>query len=68
MSISNEDLEKDYDLKALGEGVRGKYFEQYQRSTNVVIIDPELSKTFPNSKAVNEALRSVLENQNNIAS
>ena len=68
MSICNEDLEKEYDLKALGQGVRGKYFEQYQKSTNVVVIDPELSKSFPNSKAVNEALRSVIESRNNIAS
>ena len=68
MSKSNEDLEKEYDLKSLGKGVRGKYFEQYQKGTNVVVIDPDLSKAFPNAKAVNDALRKVLEHQKKTAS
>jgi len=68
MSNSNEDIEKEYDLKSLGKGVRGKYFEQYQKGTNVVVIDPDLSKAFPNAKAVNDALRKVLESQKKTAS
>ena len=68
MSNYNEDLEKEYDLKSLGKGVRGKYFEQYQKGTNVVVIDPDLSKAFPNAKAVNDALREVLEKQKKTAS
>jgi hypothetical protein len=68
MSNSKEDLEKEYDLKSLGKGVRGKYFEQYQKGTNVVVIDPDLSKAFPNAKAVNDALREVLEKQKKTAS
>ena len=68
MSNSEEDLEKEYDLKSLGKGVRGKYFEQYQKGTNVVVIDPDLSKAFPNAKAVNDALREVLEKQKKTAS
>ncbi len=63
MNKSNDDLEQEYDLKSLGKGVRGKYFEDYQKGTNVVVIDPELSKAFPNAKAVNDALRKVLDNQ-----
>ena len=68
MSNSKENLEKEYDLKSLGKGVRGKYFEQYQKGTNVVVIDPDLSKAFPNAKAVNDALREVLEKQKKTAS
>jgi len=68
MSNSNEDLEKEYDLKSLGKGVRGKYFDQYQKGTNVVVIDPDLLKAFPNAKAVNDALRKLLENQKKTAS
>ena len=68
MSNTNEDLEKEFDLKLLGKGVRGKYFEQYQKGTNVVVIDPDLSKAFPNAKAVNDALRKILENQKKTAS
>ena len=68
MNKSNDELKQEYDLKSLGKGVRGKYFEDYQKGTNVVIIDPELSIAFPNAKAVNDALRKVLENQKKAAS
>ena len=68
MSNSKEDLEKEYDLRSLGKGVRGKYLEQYQKGTNVVVIDPDLSEAFPNAKAVNDALREVLEKQKKTAS
>jgi hypothetical protein len=68
MNKSNDELEQEYDLKSLGKGKRGKYFEKYQKGTNVVVIDPELSKAFPNAKAVNDALRKVLEKEKQAAS
>ena len=68
MSNTNEDLEKEYDLKSLGEGVRGKYYDQYQKGVNVVVIDSNISKAFPNAKAVNDALHKVLENRKKTAS
>ena len=68
MNKSDDELEQEYDLKSLGKGVRGKYFEKYQKGTNVVVIDPELSKAFPNAKAVNDALRKVLEKEKQAAS
>jgi len=37
--------------------VRGKYYRQMQEGTNVVLIAPDLLDTFPDSEAVNEALR-----------
>ena len=61
--MKNTDLKKEYDLNSLGKGVRGKYLERYNESTNVVVIDPELSKDFPNTQSVNEALREVLEHR-----
>lgn len=68
MNRSKDELEQEYDLKSLGKGVRGKYFENYQKGTNVVVIDPELSRAFPNAKAVNDALRKVLEKEKQAAS
>lgn len=44
MNKFDDELDKEYDLKSLGKRVRGKYFEKYQKGTNVVAIDPELSK------------------------
>jgi hypothetical protein len=40
-------------------GVRGKHFKRMQRGTNIVLIAPDLLDTFPDSEAVNEALRSL---------
>ena len=64
MSNSEEnDVRPEYDLKKLGPAVRGKYYEQYQESTNVVVIDSDLHSAFPNTKAVNDALRELLESR-----
>jgi hypothetical protein len=41
-------------------GVRGKYVDAYRRGTNLVLIEPELSEAFPDSKSVNDALRSLV--------
>jgi hypothetical protein len=41
-------------------GVRGKYVDRYRRGTNVILLEPELTKAFPDSKSVNDAPRSLL--------
>lgn len=53
----SDDLRREYDLRALGRGVRGKYFRRATSGTNLVLIDPDLVSTFPTGKAVNDALR-----------
>lgn len=40
-------------------GVRGKHRARIEEGTNIVLIAPELMETFPDSDAVNEALRSL---------
>jgi hypothetical protein len=40
-------------------GVRGKYYDRIQEGTNLVLIAPTLMDTFPDSDAVNDALRSL---------
>jgi hypothetical protein len=40
-------------------GVRGKHFKRMQQGTNIVLIAPDLLDSFPDSEAVNEALRSL---------
>ncbi len=39
--------------------VRGKYYDRMQQGTNIVLIEPDLLDTFPDSASVNEALRSL---------
>ena len=38
-------------------GVRGKYAKQYAEGTNVVLLDPDVAKTFHDSHTVNDVLR-----------
>ena len=55
-----DDVRPEYDVATLKNGERGKYSKRYQQGSNVVVIDPDLAETFPNAKAVNDALREVL--------
>ena len=50
----------EHTREQLGVGVRGKYAARYAKATNIVVIDPLLTKAFPNSQAVNDALRGLL--------
>ena len=66
----DNDMQDEYDLEAMGPGVRGKYFDQYQDGTNLVRLDADLQKHFPDSEAVNFALRhlmQVMEHRNHSA-
>ncbi len=57
-----DELRPAYDMKALLKGgVRGKYAARYQAGTNLVLLEPEVAKAFPNDKAVNEALKLVMK-------
>jgi hypothetical protein len=42
-------------------GVRGKYVSRYREGTNLVLLDSDIAAAFPDAKAVNEALRTLLE-------
>ena len=55
------DARSEYDLKSLGKGVRGKYFDEYNRGSNVVVIDQDNSNQFPNSKVRIYASRKLIE-------
>ena len=58
----NDELRPEYDMKALLKGgVRGKYAPRYRAGTNLVLLEPEVAKAFPNEKAVNEALKLVMK-------
>jgi hypothetical protein len=42
-------------------GVRGKYASRYRAGTNLVLLEPEVARAFPNEKTVNEALKLVMK-------
>ena len=54
------DMRSEYDFS---KGVRGKYAKKYHQSSNVVILEPDVAARFPNSEAVNQALRSLTRMQ-----
>lgn len=56
-----DDLRPEYDLSQLKGGVRGKYYRRASAGTNLVLIDPDLAKFFPDASAVNRALRVLAE-------
>lgn len=56
----NDDLRPEYTRKDLKGAVRGKYFKEFQKGTNIALLAPEIRAAFPNDEAVNEALRSML--------
>ena len=50
-------MRAEYDFSG---GVRGKYANRYRKGVNVVLLEPELTEAFPDSKSVNDALRALL--------
>lgn len=57
MSDRDDELRAEYDASNLGEGVRGKYYEAFQRGTNLVLLEPDVAQAFPSADSVNDALR-----------
>jgi hypothetical protein len=49
-------MRPEYDFSR---AVRGVTAARYTKGTNVVVVDPEVLDVFPNSGAVNEALRAL---------
>lgn len=54
---NNNDLRPEYDLSQLKDGVRGKYYRKATAGTNLVLIEPDLTNVFPDTRSVNRALR-----------
>jgi hypothetical protein len=62
ISEMDDELRPEYNLsELLKDGERGKYAERYKAGTNLVLLDPDVAHAFPTAKAVNEALRLVLQ-------
>lgn len=59
--VKREEIRKKYKREDLGEGIRGKYFEEYKKGTNLVLLSPDVAAAFPDDNSVNEALRSLLK-------
>ena len=58
-------MKNEYDFS---KGKRGKYAKKYAEGTNVILLDSDVAKSFPTSKSVNKALRSLLRQKEDAAS
>jgi hypothetical protein len=52
------DMLEEYDFS---KGIRGKYAKRYAEGANVIVIEPDVAKYFPDHDSVNQALRSLSE-------
>ena len=53
MSNKEDTLRSEYPVDLIKSGIRGKYAARYQEGTNIVLIEPDLHKLFPDAEAVN---------------
>jgi hypothetical protein len=61
-----DEMLPEYDFS---KGVRSKYYKRLTGGANIVMIDPDVHKYFPDQKSVNEALRSlvsIIERKKNV--
>jgi hypothetical protein len=53
---ADKDMRAEYDFSR---GVRGKHFRRYHRGANVVVLEPDVARIFPNAETVNGSLRAL---------
>jgi hypothetical protein len=53
---TDDDMRPEYDFSR---GVRGKYTARMAKGSNVVVLDRDVQKLFPDSASVNTALRAL---------
>ena len=61
-NTDNDETRSEYDFS---KGVRGKYARRFAEGTNLVFLQADVAKEFPDSESVNEALRSLIESRKN---
>jgi hypothetical protein len=54
----NDKMRSEYDFS---QATRGKHYEAYRAGTNVVFLDPDVARAFPDSASVNQILRLLLQ-------
>lgn len=53
----SDEMRPEYDLRKLKFVGRGIYADRYRSGTNLVLLEPDVRKAFPDDESVNEALR-----------
>jgi hypothetical protein len=58
IEASQTAMRPEYDFHG---GVRGKYAKRFSEGSNLILLDPDVAKLFPDSKSVNDALRAIAQ-------
>ncbi len=57
-----DELRAEYKRSDFPKGlVRGKYAERLRKSSNIVVLEPEVARAFPNQETVNSTLLSLIQ-------
>jgi len=64
----SDGLRAEYKRSDFGRLARGKYARRVAEATNVVVLDPQVAKAFPNDRAVNKALRALIRDRKSSSS
>ena len=59
-SNASDEMRPEYDLPELKFVGRGIYADRFRQGHNLVFLEPDVAKVFPDTKSVNEALRSLI--------
>jgi hypothetical protein len=60
MKKPKDEMRKEYKQSDFVKLERGKFFVEARKGTSVALLEPDVAKAFPTSKAVNEALHGLL--------
>ena len=60
MKKAKDEMRSNYRRSDFSKLERGKFFAEVAAGTSVALLEPAIAKAFPTSKAVNEALASLL--------
>ena len=60
MKKVEDEMRAEYKRSDFGKLERSKFFKEVAKGTSVAFIDPKLTKAFPTSESVNQALRGLL--------
>jgi hypothetical protein len=56
-SALEDEMRPEYDISKMKIVGRGIYRERYRSGTNLVLLEPDVRRAFPDDESVNEALR-----------
>lgn len=59
--LDDFELKEEYDLSQMTILPKGRFDPKRWLGNNVIVLEPDVAKAFPNDEAVNEALRLLLQ-------